>query len=88
MLNEDFLRDFFHMPPRKKPEPAPAPQPRTITINCQHTDPLEVRAANIVEMIGFSRSGSGFSVPMINGAEATLRVLKVLRKYEEQDHDK
>lgn len=88
MLNEAFLRDFFGMPPRAKAEPKPAPDPRTITVNCQASDPLEVRAANIVKFIGFQGAGPCWSIPQISPAEATLNVLKVLRKYQEQDSEK
>lgn len=88
MLSEGFLRDFFGMPKAEKAKAEPAPAPRTVTINCQASDPLDVRAANIVQMIGFQGGVNCFSVPSLSPAEATLRVLKVLRKYQEQDADK
>lgn len=89
MLDEAFLRDFFGMKPAENATPKPAPQPRTITIECHAADPIEVRAENIVKMIGFQGGdGGSFSIPQINPAAATLRVITILRKYAEQDGNK
>lgn len=88
MFSEGFLRDFFSMRREGESASPPKPNPRTITIQCFKTDPLEVRAANIVTMIGFGISDGGmFSTPMIGPADATIRALKVLRKYHELDQE-
>lgn len=69
--------------------PLPAPEPpktRTISIECHATDAVEVRAANIVTFLGYLGGGGGsFSIPQISPQEATLRIITVLRKYEEVD---
>lgn len=58
---------------------------RVITIECRSSDPLELRAENIVKCIGFQGHGAGWSIPQISPAEAILRALKILRKYQECD---
>lgn len=84
-MDETFIRDFFGMKPRAaKAEPVP-PKPRTISIECRADDPIEVRAQNIVAIIGFEGSGGAFSIPQVNPQEAAFRVMKILRKYEELD---
>lgn len=87
MLNEAFIRDFFGMKPAEKPtaKPEPKPQPKVRTIEVNAADPLEVRAEKIVDYMEWSGGDRCWSIPQLSPAEATLRILKMLRKYEELD---
>ena len=93
-FDDDFLRDFFRMPAKKAkgpPEPAPkqpeAPMQK-VSIQYSGSDPIEVRAANIVKYMGFVDHGNSDSIPQITTAQATLRVITMLRKYAEADAKK
>lgn len=61
---------------------------KTVTVECYASDPLDVRAENIVKFIGFTGDSRGWSAPQISPTDATLRVIRILRKYQELDKER